>query len=153
MRPIDAELKEFLESGLPAIVGSGDAGGRPHIVPGWSPRVVDANGVVDVFLDAARAERTLANLKATGRIAVTVVEPVSARSLQLKGTFRDSGDPDEAGRAWVQQGREAFLATASLVGDPPAVIESMWMDETVRVTFEVEQAFDQTPGPGAGKAL
>ena len=36
---INPELKEFLESGVACLVGTGDAGGRPHLIHGWGPRV------------------------------------------------------------------------------------------------------------------
>ena len=49
--------------------------------------------------------------------------------------------------------REAFVVSTSLIGDPPEAIRGMWMDGIVRLAFRVERAFDQTPGPGAGKPL
>ena len=153
MYRIDAGLKEFVESGVAVLVGTGSADGRPHVAQGWGPRVSDDGSTVDVFLDAARADQSLANLKANGRIAVTLAHPVSYRSVQFKGAFRDSREPDEADRSWVEQHRENFLVTTSLVGDPPWVIRGMWLDETIRISFEVERAFDQTPGPEAGKPL
>lgn len=153
MYRISDEIKEFVESGVGVLIGTGDVRGRPHAAYGWGPRVGADGTTVDVFLDAARAERTLADLRANGRIAMTMADPVSYRSIQFKGTFRDSGEPDEADRAWVQQRREAFLSVTSLIGDPPAVVRNLWMDEVVRVAFAVERAFNQTPGPEAGKPL
>lgn len=150
---ISEQVKEFVESGVGALVGTGDARGRPHVVYGWAPRVAADGTTVDVFLDAARADPTLANLRENGRFAMTMADPVTYRALQLKGTFRESGPPDEADRAWVQRQRAAFLTVTSLIGDPPAVVRNLWMDEVVRVAFAVERAFNQTPGPDAGKPL
>lgn len=150
---IDAGLKEFLESGVAVIVGTGDADGRPHVAWAWGPRVRPDGVTVDVFLDALRAEQTLSDVKANKRFAMTVAHPVYYRSVQLKGTFRRVAQPDEADEAWVRKHREAFLVATSLVGDPPAAIRSLWLDEVVRVSFRVEQAFDQTPGPRAGTPL
>lgn len=150
---INQETEEFMLSGVVTVVGTGDATGGPHAAIGWAPRVCDNGATVDVFLDAARSERTLENLRANGRIAVTMMHPVSYRSLQLKGTFRDSAAADAEDDAWVRQQREAFTATASLVGEPPSVLRNVWLEDVVRVTFAVERAFDQTPGPEAGTAL
>jgi len=153
MYRIDDELKSFLESGIATIVGTGDEAGRPQVAYAWGPRVAEGGALVDVFLDSERAEQTLANLRANGRIAMTVADPMSLRSVQFKGRFQRTDDATEDDRAWVRQQREAFLVVTSLVGDPPSMIRNMWMDDVVRVTFEVDRAFDQTPGPDAGKAL
>jgi hypothetical protein len=152
MYRIDDDLKEFIESGVATIVGTGDADGRPHMTMGWGPRVT-ADGSVDVFLDKERAAQTLADLEWNGRIAVTVVHPVTVRSVQLKGRYCESGEPDATDREWVERHREAFSVSTALVGDPPGVIKNLWLEETVRVVFEVDGAFDQTPGPEAGKPL
>jgi hypothetical protein len=108
---------------------------------------------VDVFLDAERASQTLANLKANGRVAMTIVHPVSVRSVQFKGTFRSEGSPSAEDVEWVQRGREEFSVSVALVGDPPEVIRNLWLPDAVRISFVVEHAFDQTPGPEAGKPL
>jgi hypothetical protein len=149
---IDDSLKEFIESGVATLVGTGDASGRPHVAYGWAPRVRDET-TMEVFIDAARAEKTLANLKTTGRIAVTVAHPVSVRSVQLKGSFCESGAPDASAKEYVQQRREGLVTSTSLIGDPPDVIRAMWLEDVVRVSFTVEHAFDQTPGPNAGQSL
>ncbi len=150
---IDVELKEFLESGVAVLVATGDPTGRPHVVYAWGPRVQDGGGAVDVFVDTARSGQTLANARANGRIAMTVADPVSLRSVQLKGAFRDSCDATDDDGAWVTRHRAAFVVSTSLVGDPPDVIRKLWMDDVVRLSFTVERAFDQTPGPEAGKPL
>ena len=153
MFQIDDTVKEFVESGVAVLIGTGDSEACPHAAYGWGPRVRADRVSIDVFLDEARSERTLANLRANGRIAMTMTHPVSYRSLQLKGTFRESGAPDEADRDWVRQQREGFVASAALVGDPPAVIRNLWLEDVVRITFAVEHAFNQTPGAAAGAPL
>ena len=153
MYRIDDDLKEFVESGVATIVGTGDAHGRPQMSLGWGPRVDDDRTVMQVFLDAAAGEAMVENLSANPRIAVTIAHPVSYRSVQFKGLVRQTGAPSEEERAWVRQQRGAFLTSTSLVGDPPETIRNMWSDDVVRVVFTVEQAFDQTPGPEAGKRL
>jgi Pyridoxamine 5'-phosphate oxidase len=153
MYQIDDSLREFVESGVGAIVATGDSRRRPHVKFGWSPRVHEDGQTVDVFLDAARASQTLANLRDNGRIAMTIVHPVSVRSVQFKGTFRGEGSPSADDVKWVQRGREGFSVSMALVGDPPEVIRNLWLPDVLRISFVVEQAFDQTPGPEAGKPL
>jgi Pyridoxamine 5'-phosphate oxidase len=152
MYPIDKTLREFIESDVATLVGSAESRERPHVVWGWAPRVND-DGVVEVFLDAARADRTIANLRVNPRIAMTMAQPVSYRSVQLKGDFREVGEPNAADKAYVQERREGFVTACVLVGDPPEAIRNLWLEEVIRIAFSVDQAFDQTPGPNAGKPL
>lgn len=152
MYRIDDNLKTFIESGVATIVGTGDESGRPTVAFGWAPRVAGPT-IFEFFLDTARADATLSNLRANGRIAVTLAHPVSYQSVQFKGRFIEAGETTQADTAWVQQQREAFVTTTSLIGDPPGVIQKMWMEDTIRVAFAVERAFDQTPGPEAGRPL
>lgn len=149
---IDKDLKEFLQGGVAVVVGTGDNSGRPQIAWGWGPRVLDAS-TVEVFLDTERAEKTLANLEANGQIAVTFGDPVSYRSVQLKGTFKGSRPTTAPDIEWVNRHHDAFSATTALVGDPPETIRNLFLDDFVCVSFSVTRAFDQTPGPDAGKPL
>ena len=151
---ISADLKGLIESGVAVLVASGDAGRRPHVVLGWGPRVRSDRSTIDVFLDAPRSAQTLSNAAGNGHIAMTVADPVSYRSAQFKGCFVESAEASADDVAWVGSRREAFVVSTSLIGDPPEAIRGMWMDAgLVRLTFRVERAFDQTPGPGAGKPL
>ncbi|MFN0148593.1 MAG: pyridoxamine 5'-phosphate oxidase family protein [Dehalococcoidia bacterium] len=150
---IDDDLQEFLESGVAVHVGTATPDGRPRVTYAWGPRVQGDRETIDVFLDTARCDGAIADLRATGRIAMTVGHPVSYRSVQLKGVFEGISEVDDADRAWVQRHREAFLVTTMLVGDPPDVIRNLWFEEVTRITFRADRAFDQTPGPDAGRPL
>jgi hypothetical protein len=153
MYAIDEKLQELIESGVATLVGTGDSHGRPQIAYGWAPRVVDPSGVLEVFVERARAEKTLANLKSNGHIAVTIADPISVRSVQFKGKFLSLSEPSEADRAYVQERREGFVTSTSLIGDPPAIIRALWLDDIQLISFSVDAAFDQTPGPNAGRPL
>lgn len=150
---LDAEVKEIVESGVAIIVAASDSSGRPQVRYGWAARVHAGGSAIDVFLDAPRSGPLLDNLAQTGRIAMTVGDPISYRSLQFKGSFTGSGAATQEDREWVQRGHEAFLISTALVGDPPEAIRNLWMDDVIRITFSVESAFDQTPGPEAGRQL
>jgi hypothetical protein len=150
---IDEPLKDFLESGLACIVGTASNDGWPRIVYCWGARASGGGNRLDVYLDRVRSEPTLANLQENGHIAVTVGDPVSYRSVQIKGAFVEWAYPTPDEEVWVKNSREAFIVRTSLVGDDPGLVRNLWFDEVVRITLAVEQGFDQTPGPGAGQPL
>jgi len=153
MFKIDGELKEYVESGVACLVATGNAEGRPLVRMGWGPSVREDGTTIDVYLETARASETLANLEDNGRIAMTVAHPVNYRSAQFKGTFKSTGKPTDEERQRVEQHRGDFTVSTSLIGDPPDIIANLWLDDVVRISFEVHEAFDQTPGPEAGKPL
>jgi predicted pyridoxine 5'-phosphate oxidase superfamily flavin-nucleotide-binding protein len=152
MLPVDPELKDFLEGGVAAQAGTADPSGRPAVTNAWGPRV-NRDGTVTVFFDTRRAGPALANLALNPRIAVVFADPVSYRSVQLKGRWRSTSAVSEEDRAWVQRHRELYASATVLVGDSPDSMRNMWGAEVTRVDFDVEAAFDQTPGPNAGLPL
>ena len=153
MYEFDPATKAFLESGgLAAQVGSADPDGRPQIAAAWGPRA-NGDGTISVFLDTARAGRTLANLAMNRNIALIVADAISYRSVQFKGEWLATAVPTDDEREWVQRHREVFASNLALVGDSPAAIRNLWMEETTRIDFAVRAAFDQTPGPQAGQPL
>lgn len=153
MYVIDDALKELLESGVAITAATADEQGRPHLAIAWGLRVHPDQSTVTLYLETARSAFTLADLRSTKRIAVTVAEPVSYRSVQLKGRQVLICDATEDDHAWVQRHREAFMVSTALVGESPVAVRNRWMEDVFRVDFEVEQAFDQAPGPEAGKPL
>lgn len=152
MYRIDAALKEFLESGVAIQVGTASDAGRPHAVNAWGARV-NPDGSMSIFIEAKRASRPLANLATNPKVAVIFGDPITYRSVQLKGRWRSTAHPSADDRNWVSRHRDLFASTTSLVGDNPNSIRNLWTDDVTRVDFEVEQAFDQTPGPEAGRPL
>lgn len=151
---IDDELKEFIESGVAVVLGTASGERRPHVTYAWGPKVVHSGGTLHVFLERPRAEQAVANLEETRLAAVTFAEPVSYRSIQLKGRYRGMSAATADEDAWVQRHRDAFSSQTALIGDSPGVRRNAWMDaELLRFEIEVEAGYDQTPGPNAGYPL
>lgn len=150
---VDQELTQFIESGIGVLVGTVDATGHPRLAYAWGPRVHPGGARVSVYVDRERSEALLRGREVNPQIATTFTDPISLRSVQLKGRILEVAEPNDAERTWVNRHREAFATTTALIGDHPHAIRNLWMDETVRVDLSVERAYDQTPGPNAGAAL
>lgn len=152
MFQVDDELKEFFESGVAVLVGTVDAAGHPRLSYAWGPRVHPDGQRLSVYVERPRSAPLLTG--GPQQIAVTFTEPVSARSIQVKGHILEVADSNEAEAAWVSRHRDAMTVSTSLIGDPPAIIRNLWMDgDLVRIDVTIERAFDQTPGPNAGQPL
>ena len=150
---LDEALSEFLVSPVMIIIGTHDAALRADIGRGNGALVQGESGVVDLLVSGWLWPGTVSNLRTTGAVAATFARPRDYAAYQIKGRamliepkeehLRVAADYSEAIReALVAQGLEGRLI------DP-------WLCErdlcVARIT--VAEAFEQTPGPRAGRAL
>lgn len=152
---IDDELKAFLESGCALIVGFAMADRTPLASRAWGLDVLDAaTGRIHLLV----VPDDLLPLGAQGpvglRVAITGAHVESLRSVQLKGTItgQAAATPDDWERC--QAYCDDFFGTIERVDRFPK--EEIARSAPVRLaslTVEVEEMFDQTPGPGAGAVL
>ena len=152
MASISPELAEFLQSGIGVLVGSRDARMLPEVARAFGARVETGGRELTLFLPVATAERTLANARENGRLAVCF-SAIDHRSYQVKGRMKGVREADENDRRSIERYRAALAQMYGTVGMPPRLTYriSHWPAHAVRM--EVESIFIQTPGPGAGGAL
>jgi hypothetical protein len=97
-----------------------------------------------------------ASAQSGGPIAVTFSAPLSHRTLQIKGfsSRLEELEPDDLSS--VRQQGEAFAAILVAVGHSPAFVQAFsdYLSSALWVlSFPADEAFEQTPGPGAGRSL
>ena len=148
-------LAELVLQGVAVIVGTADADHVPAVTRGWGPLLHEEGRLLTLCADAPAGSPTHANLLVGGPVAVTLSRPTSYLSVQLKGPLRAYGAPDQEALRVATAHIEAFIEETSSIGVPAQVIRATVGTELVAVAVEVEVAerYDQTPGPGAGRAL
>lgn len=153
---IDDDLRALLEDGVAAVLGTRDAGLVPEVARGWGVRVLPDRATVELCIGLPSGRRTLANLADNGQLAVTCVRPSDYRQVQLKGRGSEGGTPSQDERARVARHQEAFTRQVADVGIAADLCPRFWSHDEgglVKLRLEVEEAFDQTPGPDAGRPL
>lgn len=153
---IPERVVEFLQGPSFIQIGTRDRELRPLHAFAVGAFVHDDRETVTVFVPTARAAPILANLADNGRIAVGAAR-ASHEAYQLKGTSIASRPTDAADLARQDAYRAALLADVLAAGYPaeiarPFTLGFAWAPGTA-ITFRVEQIFQQTPGPDAGKPL
>lgn len=146
-------LRRFVDQGLSVLVGTADAEGNPNasraIALTASPDLCRAT----VYLPAVTSQQTIANIATTRRLAVLSAHPIDHGSVQVKGWSRTvrlaRDDEAELIRARLSQ----FSEILEMVGLPRRITMSINYWPSFAVEFDVEEVFDQTPGPMAGSAL
>ena len=147
------DLAEFLEGGISILVGTRDAGLQPATLRAMGAAVDARGGRVTLYVPEATAERTIANLRDNGRIAVTFSRAVDHRSIQVKGTgaaIRRSGEQD---RHIQERYLSRLVEGLSLVGFPAEAIRRASYWPSFAVEIDVTELYEQTPGPRAGTRL
>jgi hypothetical protein len=149
---IDDELKSFLEADVAATVGTRSADLAPEVAYAWGPRVLGPREM-HLFLDRAASERVVANLNDNRMMAATFANPITYAAVQLKGWCAEIGEAQPEDAPWVEKHRQGFMEALRARGLPAHVTRSLWSSDVIRIRFVVEESFEQTPGPGAGRKL
>jgi hypothetical protein len=147
------ELVDFVQSGVSILVATRDAQLLPQCLRGAGASVHGARDAFTLYLPEAVAERTLANLRDNGRIAVTFSRPIDHRSIQVKGTCISIRPCDERDGAVQERYRAAFVEQLHAVGMPRAVSRRIRFQPSVAVVVKLAELYEQTPGPSAGRPL
>jgi hypothetical protein len=149
MAVIDPALAVFVEGAAAQTIGTADASCRPTIGRAWGLRVRDGH-LVRALIGADAA--TTANLRPGARIAVLLIDVATYRSVQLKGAVVEVEPPTEADHDVFDVYVGEFVA-ALRAADRHTSPDGALPAQLVAVTIDADAVFDQTPGPGAGRAL
>jgi len=151
--PISEELAAFLEGGVSTLVGTRSDDLRPAACRAMGTRVAPDRRTISVFIPEATAERSLANLRANGRVAVTFSLPRTYRSVQLKGTCVDIHPTPPEERERQRAYAASFVDELEVVGVARTTTARVAWWPSVTIVVRVEELFDQTPGPAAGRRM
>lgn len=148
-------LAEFCQSGVSIVLASCDHNGRPVVGRGLACRI-EPDGKARVVLRKSSNPKLLKALADGARFAVTFTQPSTHRSIQLKAPSARIVDTN------VGDAPAALAQTSDFRRDLMGVGYSenfgkaycgFEPHDLMTITFAPEQAFVQTPGPGAGSAL
>jgi len=149
---LDPEVVEFIHGGVAVGVATRDDDLKPEFARGWGPEV-SADGR-SMRLCVAAGSRVRANLEQNGAAAVGFSPPTIARAVQVKGVATAVGEPEAADLERVDRHVRAFVAEAERIGAPPELSWRMFVGTgLVAIRLSIDEVFDQTPGPTAGRRL
>ncbi|MGV3758584.1 MAG: pyridoxamine 5'-phosphate oxidase family protein [Actinomycetota bacterium] len=148
---LDPETTAFLETGCALIVGTVGPDGAPHAGRAWGVEVLDHGPTprVRILLDVDD-ERTVAHAAAGGRIAITATSVRTLTSMQLKGRSLGLDDAEDDGPRMHRYIEQFFTDIVETDGTDRAVLDTFRPFGSVACLVQVEERYEQTPGPGAG---
>lgn len=146
----------LVDRGVSAIVASRDAALRPSVMRAVGSRISEDGRHITVYLRPSQSRQLLADIAATGHIAVVFSDPPSHRTLQVKATAARLRPAEAGDQAVLRRYLAAMQHAVGQVGYGPDYVAAMLAapsHDLVAVEFTPEAAFDQTPGPRAGAPL
>jgi hypothetical protein len=149
------EVVAFIESGLSIVVGVVGPAGRAQTGRALAARVLPDATIRVIFADEGN-DAVVASARAGGPIAATFSAPMSHRTLQIKGFTSRLEEYDAEDAAATERQCDAFAGVLEAVSHPPAFVQAfldyrqskLWV-----LSFPMHEAYEQTPGPGAGRTL
>ncbi|MFC5469307.1 pyridoxamine 5'-phosphate oxidase family protein [Cohnella suwonensis] len=144
---MDALLKWIDKSAIMHL-GTSSPGGIPlsnRVVGGYADRT---DQQLTVFIPTKSSERVLLNLEQNKKVAVLLIDPEAYHSLLVKGLYLGMTDCSEEDYRiqdlyFLRMRRHSFPEKYYQINRKPAL----------SLRIQITEAFDQTPGPDAGKRI
>jgi len=135
MAKMTERMKELFDKVRPVVLSTASIDGIPNAVPVGAKKIIDDETILisDQFLN-----KTLANMKANPKVAVTYWE--GREGYQLKGTvtIETTGQRFEETAEWIEE-------MSNKAGFP--------LKSKGALIIKIEEIYGIAPGPGAGKKL
>jgi hypothetical protein len=147
-----AELVAFFDAGVAMIGASAEPDGVPEAFRVCGATLDGADNVR--ALVSSNAERTFQSLRPGLRLSLLFTDITTFTSVQVKGLVaRGPEAPGPAESALIERYEGAFGDALAQIGHPPALLESIRPRSVFVVTMAIEELYDQTPGPNAGRPV
>ena len=152
---LDDDLTAFLESGCAMIAGFLTPDGEPFASRAWGLEVVDAaRGIVRVLLGEADVVRVDPLGAGSPALALTGTEVATLRSAQVKGRIERIDPPSADDLRRTERYCDEFFGAVERVDRfARALTARLTPADLLVATVQLDEVFDQTPGPQAGTRL
>jgi hypothetical protein len=146
-------LDFFFTGGVSVIVGTVDRDGNPSCCRGVALASADGGKTITVYVPVATGQDIIANIATTRRIAVGSTYPPDHSAIQLKGTTAGARLATEEEAPLIQKQMEKFADSLDECGLPRRLTRSITHWPAFAIDVQVEEQYEQTPGPKAGSRL
>ena len=142
-----------LEGGTSILLSTVDPRGVPACCRAIAVNSGDGFRSMTVYVPVATSREIIANVASTKRLAISVSHPLDYDTVQLKGTTTGVRLANDDEQALVEKRLDEFADVLSEIGLPRKITRSITHWPAFAIEMNVEQVFDQTPGPKAGNPM
>lgn len=134
-------------------MGTVDAKGAPATCRGIALAADGECDTATVYVPIATSQATVANIAATGRMAVVTTHPVDHLTTQFKGVARGVRLAHDGEAPFVRSRLDQFADVLDSLGLPRRTTRSVAHWPAFAIELRVDEIYEQTPGPKAGSRL
>ena len=148
---IDEDLANFVRGPTSAFLGTADSMGTPD-----ATRIVGITALDDSHLRiliSEQADTARRNAVEGARVAVLVTDITDYRSVQWKGRIVRGEARSPGDTALIDHHITAFRGSSDKVGLAPDDTWKLFSLDGVPYIVAVDECWDQTPGPNAGRRI
>jgi hypothetical protein len=149
----EIDIADLVRQGVAVIVATRDGELRPELSRAWGPALSEDGERLTVCVEAAPESAMARNLKSGSPAAATLARLTSHTTVQLKGAVVEVARPTPDRLDAVTQHVEGFVAETAVIGVPEPLARGLVGPDLLTVTIAVDERFEETPGPGAGREL
>lgn len=153
MIPLSDSIVAFLGGAVSILAAGRDADLRPRLSRGISVRLGEDRRSLTVYVADRAGASLIAVLTPGAPVAVTASHVPTHRSVQLKGTVTAVRPAREDERGPVEAQVGGFRQDVAAIGFPLPVTQRLVTWPATAVEVRLGSAFEQTPGPGAGRPV
>jgi hypothetical protein len=151
---LDEHAVAFVHGGVAAVVATRDGDLRPQITRAWGPHLSADGSALTICVVAPAGSKTRENLDSNGAIAVVCCPPTIARAIQFKGKVVATNQPDADDLVRADEHMRAFGEECARIGLSASDVRQLFRrSELLAVQVDISEAFEQSPGPTAGRRL
>ena len=146
-------LRVATDGGTSVLVGSADANAVPACCRGIAVSTDRTLARATIYVPVATSRDVIANAATTKKLAVMITRVVEHVGVQLKGSveaIRMAADDEEA---FVRRRLNEFADVLDEIGFPRRLFRSVTHWPAFAIEVNVDEVFDQTPGPRAGESI
>ena len=153
---LSAEVVAMMAGGVSVLVSSRDEHMRASVMRAMGSSIDVAAGRVTVYVARSQAPTLLRDLEASGLVAVMFSQPTTHRTVQLKSGAISMRPATAADAPVLERYAQAMGRELEQVGYTASLARVMLahrLEDLVAISFEPQEAFEQTPGPKAGARM
>jgi len=120
----------------------------------WTITIDAPNDQITVFIPTNISDKTIDNVTDNKKISAVITDPLTHTSYQLKGDYASHHACNDEEHALIKKYVDKFYqGYLAMFGYPAEIVNTFKYMPATAITMKVNDIFNQTPGPNAGKKI